>query len=416
MRRMFLVVLLMLTLTATACSPALKQKNIGSPMDIKITNHPSPANYNRGSLKTLPQVNSDYGGGKVIDLRGYDLSSIDLKDRLNNLLYSDFDSKTIWPKSLPDEFNPEKIMKIGKAPGLGVDILHEKGITGKNVGIAIIDQALLVDHTEYKDNLKMYEEIHCLDTSAQMHGPAVASIAVGKTVGVAPAADLYYIAETHGDYRSSGFIWDFTWVAKSIDRILEVNKTLPNDKKIRVISISVGWDKSQKGYDEVNAAVNSAKDQGIFVVSSSLINTYGYMFNSLGRNPLNDPKLPSSYEPGLFWADKYYENDKEFYSTLGKSVGVNIDEVLLVPMDSMTTASPTGNNDYVFYREGGWSWSIPFIAGLYALACQVKPSINPDIFWSAALNTGDTIKVQNNGKEYELKKVVNPVKLMEAIK
>lgn len=74
------------------------------------------------------------------------------------------------------------------------------------------------------------------------------------------------------------------------------------------------------------------------------------------------------------------------------------------------------HNDYVFYREGGWSWSIPFIAGLYALACQVKPSINPDIFWSAALNTGDTIKVQNNGKEYELKKVVNPVKLMEAIK
>ena len=31
------------------------------------------------------------------------------------------------------------------------------------------------------------------------------------------------------------------------------------------------------------------------------------------------------------------------------------------------------SNEYVFYREGGWSWSIPYIAGVYALAAQVKP-------------------------------------------
>jgi hypothetical protein len=416
MKRMFLVVLLAITLTVTACSSIPEQKNTSPTINTKITKHPSPTNFNRGSLKVLPQYDSNLASGKAIDLRGYDLSSIDLKDKLNDLMYTDFDSSTIWPKNLPDKFNPEEIMKLGKTPGLGIDRLHEKGITGKSVGIAIIDQALLVDHIEYKDNLKMYEEIHCSDTQAQMHGPAVASIAAGKTVGVAPDADLYYIAETHGDFINSEFIYDFTWTAKSIDRILEVNKTLPNDKKIRVISISVGWKKDKKGYDEVTAAVNRAKDQGIFVVSSSLVNTYGYMFNSLGRNPLNDPKLPSSYEPGLFWADQYYENDKNFYSDWEKLFGANIDQVLLVPMDSRTTASPTGINDYVFYREGGWSWSIPYIAGLYALACQVKPDINPDVFWSAALNTGDTIKVQNNGKEYELKKIVNPVKLMEAIK
>lgn len=71
--------------------------------------------------------------------------------------------------------------------------------------------------------------------------------------------------------------------------------------------------------------------------------------------------------------------------------------------------------DYVFYREGGLSWSIPYIAGLYALACQFKPDITPDIFWSTALETGDIIKVLNNNNEYELKKIVNPVRLIEAI-
>lgn len=434
MKRAFLVALLLMSLTVTACSPkakttdvnaetkqselsvTTKENSTASSTDVKITKHPSTADFGRGSTNTLPSPNPAYEGDKTLDLRGYDLSSLDLKDKAKDLEYAEFDSKTIWPKSLPDKFDPKKQMELGKSPGLNVRELHKNGITGKGVGLAIIDQALLVDHIEYKDNLKMYEEIHCFDNQAQMHGPAVASIAVGKNVGVAPNADLYYIAETHGEYKNNNFDWDFTWVAKSIDRILEVNDTLPKDKKIRVISISVGWDKERKGYDEVNAAVDRAKEAGVFVVSSSLINTDGYMFNGLGRDPLSDPEAPSSYEPGLFWKDKYYEYGNEFYSIMGQKAGINIDEVLLIPMDSRTTASPTDPKDYVFYREGGWSWSIPYVAGLYALACEVNPEVTPEIFWSTALKTGDTIKVQNSGKEYEMKKVVNPVKLMETLK
>lgn len=425
MKRVFLVALLLMSLTVTACSPKAKttdvngetkQTDVGSNTQVKITKHPEPANYNRESVRTLPPPNPAYEGDKTLDLRSYDLSSLDLKDKAKDLEYAEFDSKTIWPKSLPDKFDPKKQMDLCKSPGLNVKELHKKGITGKGVGLAIIDQTLLVDHIEYKDNLKMYEEIHNFGDQAQMHGPAVASIAVGKNVGVAPDADLYYIAETHGEYKNNDFEYDFTWVAKSIDRILEVNNTLPKDKKIRVISISVGWDKSQKGYEEVNAAVDRAKKAGVFVVSSSLINTDGYMFNGLGRNPLSDPEATSSYEPGLFWKDRYYEYGNEFYTMMGEKAGVKIDEVLLIPMDSRTTASPTDPKDYVFYREGGWSWSIPYVAGLYALACEVNPEVTPEIFWSTALKTGDTIKVQNNGKDYEMKKVVNPVKLMEALK
>jgi len=62
-------------------------------------------------------------------------------------------------------------------------------------------------------------------------------------------------------------------------------------------------------------------------------------------------------------------------------------------MDSRTTASFTGISEYVFYREGGWSWSIPYIAGLYALAAQVDPEIPPERFWSLAMETGRTIEL-----------------------
>lgn len=183
---------------------------------------------------------------------------------------------------MPYSFKPKKIMELGKSPGLGIKKLHKTGVTGKGVGIAIIDQALLVDHVEYKDNIKLYEEIHCSDKTAQMHGPTVASIAVGKNTGVAPEADLYYIAETHGTYNDKQFDWDFTWVAKSIDRILGVNKSLPKDNKIRVISISVGWTESQKGYDEVTAAVN--RTNGVTARLSQIHSTCNNLAVTLSYN------------------------------------------------------------------------------------------------------------------------------------
>ncbi len=178
-------------------------------------------------LKELPDYNPDKFQMWQVDLRSTDVSGLDLDGRLDDLLYADFDSKTIWPEKLSDGFDPDKLMEIGKNPGLGLRQLHASGITGKGVGVAIIDQTLLVDHVEYKDQLKMYEEIHNRIGPAAMHGPAVASIAVGKSVGVAPEADLYYIAESH----ENNDVMDLTWFAESIDRIVEVNKMLPKDQK-----------------------------------------------------------------------------------------------------------------------------------------------------------------------------------------
>jgi hypothetical protein len=350
-----------------------------------IVRHPPAADFaaGRGKLDKLPVFDPDSKNGWQVDLRSRDLSALDLAGRLQDLLFADFDSRTVWPKALPNGFDPAALMDIGKNPGLGVRALHRLGITGNGVGVAIIDQALLVDHVEYRDRLRLYEEIHNGDERAAMHGPAVASIAVGTTVGVAPGADLYYIAETHGSVESGKFVLDFVPLARSIDRILEVNRSLPADRKIRVLSISVGWSPRQKGYAEVTAALERAKKDGVFVVSSSVSATYDGKFNfhGLGRNPQADPEDFRSYGPGLWWMDQFW----------GLSAGSPA--LLLIPMDSRATASPTGNDDYVFYRQGGWSWSIPYLAGLYALACQVEPGITPEVFWAKALATGDSVEI-----------------------
>jgi len=370
----------------------------------KIDRRPSPADWYRDGLYSIPTYDPDSEQMWQMDLRSYDLSDLDLSQSYKDLMYAYFDSQTIWPPAdkMPQDFDWQQIMELGKNPGLGIRQLHAQNITGHGVGIAIIDQTLLVDHQEYANQLRLYEEASNIQGAwleTQMHGPAVASIAVGKTVGVAPGADLYYIATalcSTGSYESN----DYSCLAESVYRILDVNKSLPPDRKIRVISISVGWGLESIGYDEITAATKEAKDTGLLVICSSVDAVHGFKFHALGRAPLADPDQFESYEPGLWWANEWYYEGEPF------------SDRLLVPMDSRTTASPGGINEYVFYREGGWSWSIPYIAGAYALAAQVKPTITPDEFWRLALQTGRTIEFKHEGRTFPLGPILDPVALV----
>jgi predicted small lipoprotein YifL len=294
--------------TPTALPPAtLDSDPITFP---KIDRYPSPADFSdRGTMTSLPTYDPQSDDPEQMDLRAYDLSPLDLSGSLNDLLYASFDDQTVWPPNdrMPPGFDRQRIMELGKDSGLGVRSLHRQGITGRGVSIAIIDQPLLVEHQEYVDRLQLYEEINVDPTTpSQIHGPAVASIAVGKTVGVAPEADLYYIGSWTGDWGvgAEGFTWNLSYYAQAIRRILQINDQLPKGQRIRVISMQVGWNPEQAGYDEITEAVQEAKEAGMLVICSSFERetVHGFRFNGLGRAPLADPDSFESYEPGLFWA------------------------------------------------------------------------------------------------------------------
>jgi subtilisin family serine protease len=367
------------------------------------------------SLPVHEESESDY----EIDLRQKDISNLNLADRLNELKHSFYDTDTKWPEKLPENFDPKKIMETGMNQGLGIRQLQLKGITGKGINIGMIDQALLVDHQEYIDRVKLYEEIHCFDEAASMHGPGMASLAVGKNLGVAPEADLYFIGMTNmNPLGNNQMEIDFTPVAQAVDRMLEINEMLPQEDKLRVISISASFCPDNKGYHELTAAIERAKEAGIFVISCNLFETYNHEFwyQGLDRDPLADPEETTSYNviPWKNWisqikhidgTDIYYEKELNKYQP---------EEILLVPMASKTMASPTGLDDYSFTRVGGWSCVEPYLTGLYAMACQVKPDITAEIFLSQAMETGDKIEYTDNNKKYT-GKMINPVKLMESL-
>jgi hypothetical protein len=370
-----------------------------------IDRHPAPPACPLKALSVLPAYNLTLNDPYQVDLSSADLSRLDLRQSADDLQYADFDSRTRWPSDamMPAGFDWKQIMDLGTNPGLGILTVHAHGITGRGVNIAIVDQPLLVEHQEYASRLRLYEEINVdPHVPAQMHGPAVASIAVGETVGVAPEANLYYIATWAFDPATrSTNKRDFRFYAQAVRRILEINRQLPEGQRIRVVSTSVGWGPDEAGYDEITAAVEAAKAEGIFVTFSSLEQTYGFKMQGLGRDPLADPDRFESYEPGLFWAKQLPSG--------------GITDRLLIPMDSRTVASPCGVDEYAFFRPGGWSWITPYIAGVYALSVQVDPSITPERFWSLAMATGRTIELERDGKPVPFGPIVDPVALIKAL-
>jgi hypothetical protein len=112
------------------------------------------------SVKEPPADWSDYefaGFDQGDPTWGYDVRSCDISNEdlsvVDDFSKLSFNTDTIWPKILPDGFDPNQILEYNKNPGLGIQELHKEGITGKGVGIAIIDLTLLLDHEQYKDNL-----------------------------------------------------------------------------------------------------------------------------------------------------------------------------------------------------------------------------------------------------------------------
>ena len=356
--------------------------------------------------------------GPLYDLRHADLSALDLTGHAPDLANAFFDTETKWPATLPAGFDPVKILDLNRNPGLGLRVLHGRGITGKGVAVAIIDTPILLDHAEYGDRLRFYGEVNANGVPANFHGGLVTSILAGRTCGVAPEAEIYYVG-SHNYDLSAGMAPNVAHYARAIDQLLEVNARLPKEQKIRVISISAGWGSKNPGFKAMNEAVRKAKEAGIFVVSGNIFDSRepGFWFWGFDRGSLESPDDASSGRI-MTWKDwiSQVAGRDGFEDYYARMLGREKSPVFLVlPGGSKTVAHPHGPKTYGFYRMGGWSSIMPYITGLYALACQIEPDITPEGFWQAALATGDPIAIVGDKKTYSGKRV-DPAGLMEALR
>ncbi len=260
-----------------------------------------------------------------------------------------------------------EVVENGKNPGLGVRALHDQGITGEGVTVAIIDQNLPQPstHEEYADRMVEYYDSGCCDNGAgkedgSMHGPAVLSVLAGKTTGVAPGAKVYFCA-------APSWTADASYYADCLWWIIRKNRELPEGEKIRLVSVSAApqegvytnshlWDK----------AVIAAQNAGILVMDCRSAADSGFVF-AAHYDP-DDPENVEKCVPGYPEGFGFYDD----YSSEGYK------NTIFAPACYRTTAQEflSGRPFYQYDLSGGQSWSVPYAAGVLALGWQVAPGLD----------------------------------------
>lgn len=296
-----------------------------------------------------------------------DFSKYDFSDFESIKHEFQFHSDSKFSKNLPEFFDPEKVLNWANTPMHGIRELHARGITGKGVNIAYIDQSLGLSHESLQGKNIYYNWVDyngAPDLGASMHGIAVASLIVGDNVGAAPDVNLYH-------FGHPAYFADQKSHAQAIYEVIELNKSL--DEKIRVIGFSDNIDSSEDNGEAFKEAVKTANEKGILV-----------LFANNGRariTPYLDRNNPNNYE-ALFKSDD-----------------------VCYPV-TYTLGNYGSKDHYTYYPEGGTSWTTPVEVSLLALALQVDPNFDVMKFEEY---------VDATAYQIEDMKLVNPVGFIDLV-
>lgn len=298
-----------------------------------------------------------------------------------------FDRLTEW--NADNRAMAEETLRTYANPGLGVRAVHAKGITGKGVAVAIIDQNLAGEHPEFAGKLREYRDLGCDQEigTGSMHGPAVASLLVGNACGTAPGAVVYYFA-------TPSWKADAKYFADALYAIVDINKRLAEADRIRVVSVSAAPSGKGSPFKENNKdwdkAVKKATAANILVLDC----TESYGFIDSGYCSPEDPENPELVKSG-------WPKNSPFPTRNGR---------ICAPCSKRTVAEEyqKGESSYAYFGQGGLSWAIPFVAGACALAWQVNPDITASEMKELLINSAHVTK--------EKVRVIDPPALVELAK
>jgi subtilisin family serine protease len=328
---------------------------------------------------------------KLYGFIDWDFSAKDMtRLSLGFLALQAFDQRTIWPEKhrLPEGFLPEEWLETGKGPGLGVSELHRKGITGKKAVVAVFDKYINPDHVEFSGRIVFHRIKSDLAEDFQyrlhFHGISCASILCGKNLGVAPEATLHYFAVPDDARNSYNY-------CLALEKLLQINAELPAGEKIRAVSISDGISRKEAEiYERWQGLRQKAGEAGVAVICSEAATTFA-TFTWGGCPPFSDRNDPENYRYAAWPRD----NDKEHR---GK---------IILPADYRTSAQNRGNDAYVYWGDGGFSWAIPYFAGLAALAWGVDGNLTIEEIYRLI----DETKTRTSQGRY----VINPIGFIESV-
>ena len=287
---------------------------------------------------------------------------------------------------------------------------NASGLTGKGVGVAVIDTGIAGGLPDFKGVDGRSRVIATATTNPAAttaadrfgHGTHVAGILAGngwnrsdwlrgRYIGVAPEANLVAIKAGDDDGR-----------ATVLDVIagLQFAVAHRDDLNIRVVNLSLQSTTPQSyTSDPLDAAVEAAYFRGLLVVAAA--GNRGTASDAVSFAPANDPfalVVGGVDDAGTKWA-----GDDAFaaWSSIGRTQdglakpdiaapGAHIVSTL-APNSQFLTLCSTCVRDGSYFQAGGTSMAAPVVAGAAALIYQAHPDWTPDQVKSTLMATGRSL-------------------------
>ena len=282
---------------------------------------------------------------------------------------------------------------------VGADTLWAAGITGKGVGVAVIDSGISGDIAGLQGRRRQLAHHGQRDRHPGAtrsgddvgHGTHVAGILAGNSfnrdvgdpaygayVGIAPEADLIAlkVADDAGDATMVDVITALQYVVHHKD-----------DLGIRVVNISMSSDTPGSYVDDpIDAAVEYAWHSGIVVVVAA--GNRGDAADAVQYPPGNDPYVisvgatdetgtpdPSDDVTAAFSSRGVTQDGAAKPEVLAPGAHIVAPLAMGSSFQALCPPCVVGDN---YFRIGGTSMSAPVVAGAAALLLQARPDLNPD--------------------------------------
>ena len=287
-----------------------------------------------------------------------DLNSYDFRiDSPRELSQVCFNSETCFPDAVRDM--ADRVMQDGKK-----HILGDTSLTGKGIKVAVIDRPINKDHIEFRDRIEYVNVApdHPDNEYADFHGMVCASFLSGSSCGVAPGSELVYFAipnETNDLKRY------YSHQLSALEKIVRYNETSPSP--IRVVSLSAPFLPEQK--EARDALADKLEKTRCALIDATV---FGRSFQGIDFERFSPD--PSFVLNG--WQTENYENNKDrpgftdYFSSL-----------CFVPSTRRTSAANDTNDSYIHWSKTvSESWTIPHVAGVYALCLQKCTDLRFEVF------------------------------------
>lgn len=256
---------------------------------------------------------------------------------------------------------------------IGCDKAHDKGITGKGVGIGVLDSGVVL-HPDLRNRVVAFHDfVYGAQTpyDDSGHGTYVCGVLCadgklsdGKYKGVAPDAELYVgkVLKRDGD-------GDYDRLAEGLQWLLANRESF----HLKVINISAGSrlsSKDRKSMDRVksvNALIRKAYDMGVIVVTAA--GNFGPAEGSISVIGSDQYSISVGCHDGSY----RFRNTTmcEEYSGRGPSRYMLKKPDIVAPGTEIISLSLSG-----YTAKSGTSMATPLVAGALALAYERYPYLS----------------------------------------